>query len=63
MRIHPKEPFFNYAPCQAGDFAIVPGEKYESRYRFVVYDGVPNVLEMERIWNDYATPPLVTLVR
>ena len=61
MRIHPKEPFFNFAPCQAGDFEIVPDQPYESRYRFVVYDGVPNVVEMERLWHDYAYPPVVNV--
>lgn len=61
MRIHPKEPFFNYAPCQEDDFSIVPGAQYESRYRFVVYDGKPDVAEMERLWRDYAHPPTVTV--
>lgn len=38
MRIHPTEPFFNWAPSQLGDWAISPGEEYVARYRFVVYD-------------------------
>ena len=28
MRIHPSEPFFNFAPCQTGDFDIAPGKPY-----------------------------------
>ena len=63
MRIHPNEPFFNWAPCQAGDFEIAPGKPYESRYRFVTYDSAPDVEEMERLWHDYAEPPVVSVVR
>lgn len=61
MRIHPSEPFFNWAPCQAGDFEITPGKPYVSRYRFVTYDGAPDVEEMERLWMDYVEPPVVTV--
>ena len=59
MRIHPTEPFFNYAPSQAGDFSIVPGTPYGARYRFVVYDGPPDAADLDRLWNDYAHPPVV----
>jgi len=59
MRIHPTEPFFNFAPQQAGDMEIKPGEKYVSRYRFVVHDGPPDKAELDRLWNDYAYPPAV----
>ena len=54
MRLHPKEPFFCYAPSQLGDWEIKPGEKYISRYRFVVFDGEPNKAELDRLWNNYA---------
>jgi hypothetical protein len=59
MRIHPSEPFFNFAPQQAGDMEIKPGEKYISRYRFVIHDGPPDKAELDRLWNDYAHPPVV----
>jgi hypothetical protein len=59
MRIHPTEPFFNFAPQQAGDMAIKPGDKFVSRYRFVVHDGPPDKAELDRLWYDYAHPPLV----
>ena len=59
MRIHPTEPFFNFAPSQAGDFAIAPGALYEARYRFVVYDGLPDAETLDRLWEDYAHPPRV----
>jgi hypothetical protein len=56
MRIHPSEPFFNFAPSQAGDWAINPDAPYEAKYRFVVYDGEPNTELLEKLWTDYATP-------
>lgn len=59
MRIHPGEPFFNYAPCQAGDFLIEPGKPYVSRYRFYVHDGDVDPKVSERLWRDYAEPPVV----
>jgi hypothetical protein len=62
MRIHPSEPFFNFAPCQAGDFEIRRGTPYISRYRFLVYDGETLGEKTERFWNDYAEPPRVRVV-
>lgn len=61
MRLHPSEPFFNFAPQQAGDMAIKPGAKYVSKYRFVVHDGAPDRAELDRLWNDFAHPPVVTV--
>ena len=56
MRIHPDEPFFNFAPSQMGDFAIGPGEVHEMRYRYVVYDGEPDPVLLDALWADYASP-------
>jgi hypothetical protein len=61
MRIHPSEPFFCYAPQQGGDMEIKPGDIYISRYRFVVHDGPPDKAELDRLWNDFAHPPVVTV--
>jgi hypothetical protein len=61
MRVHPSEPFFCYAPQQAGDMEITPGKPYVSRYRFVVHDGPPDKEVLERLWNDYAHPPEVKI--
>src|SRR5207244_12793768 len=68
-RLHPGEPFFCYAPSQIPadpsnpenkiSFQIKPGETYISRYRFIVQDGPPDRVELDRLWNDYAHPPQV----
>ncbi len=56
MRIHPTEPFFNWAPSQAGDWTIRPGTPYVAVYRFVVMDGQPDVELINRLWADWAKP-------
>lgn len=61
VRIHPNEPFFNYAPVQLGDMAIEPGSPYIVRYRYVTYDGEPDPDFINRMWNDYAYPVGVTV--
>ena len=63
MRIHPSEPFFNFAPSQDGDFEIAPGKPYVSRYRFVVFDGETDGKLCEKLWADYAEPVEVKVVK
>lgn len=61
MRLNPEDPFFNWAPSQLGPFEIKPGESFVLRHRFVVADGEPDRAELERLWQDYAAPPQVTI--
>ena len=58
MRLNPDDPFFNWAPSQSGPFEIKPGERFVLRYRFP-----PDRAELDRLWNDYATPPQVTVTQ
>jgi hypothetical protein len=61
MRLNPDDPFMSYAPVKAGPFSIDPGKSYVSRFRFVVTDGAADKVLLDRVWNDYATPPTVTV--
>jgi hypothetical protein len=61
MRIHPDEPFFNWAVPQGGDFSIEPGKPYVARYRFIVADGKPAREDMDAAWAAYGDPPKPTL--
>lgn len=61
LRIHPKIPYFNFAPSQLGDWTIEPGKDYIFRYRFYVHDGKINVANAECLWYDFADPPKVKL--
>jgi hypothetical protein len=64
MRIWPEfenEVFFNWAPVQAGDFEMKPGEDHVFRYRQYVHEGKVDVEKTEQLWNDYAHPPKITV--
>ncbi|MBA2356147.1 MAG: PmoA family protein [Acidobacteria bacterium] len=56
MRIHPTEPFFNFAPQQAGPLSIQPRQPFTARYRFVALDGVPDAAHLDALWQAYALP-------
>jgi Family of unknown function (DUF6807) len=62
LRIHPNDPYFNFSPSKRGDWKIDPGKPYVSRYRFVAFDGPADSAELDRLWNDYANPPKVSLL-
>jgi hypothetical protein len=61
VRLNPDQPFFCYAPSVLGLWEIARGQQYVSRYRFVVYDGQPDVAQLNRLWEDYANPPEVSV--
>jgi hypothetical protein len=61
IRIPPKEPYYVVSPSKAGKFSIDPGKPYVSRYRFVIAEGAPDKALLDRLWNDYAHPPVVTV--
>jgi hypothetical protein len=61
VRIHPTEPYFVWTPSQLGEWSIEPGRPHRVRYRYVVHDGAADAAELDRIWNDFAHPPAVTL--
>ncbi len=63
VRLHPKMPYYCFAPLILGDFQIEPGKPYVSKYRYYVHDGKLNVDEAERIWADYAKPPAAKQMR
>lgn len=60
-RLNPDQPFFCYAPSVMGEWEIGRGQEYVSRYRFIVYDGEPDVAKLNRFWDDYASPVQVTV--
>jgi hypothetical protein len=54
VRLHPDMPYFCFAPMVEGDFEIVPGEAYVSRFRFAAFDGQLNPAQLDALWRDYA---------
>ena len=63
MRIHPTEPFFNWAPSQAGDWTISNDRPFKATYRFVVMDGPPDADLIDQLWEDFAYPATATTSR
>jgi hypothetical protein len=61
VRLNPTDPFFSVAPVRMSGFNIMQGKPYISRYRIVVSDGAPDKALLDRLWNDYAKPPTVTV--
>ena len=53
LRIHPDEPFFNWAVPQGGTFSIQPGKPYVARYRFIVADGALKAADLDAAWSAY----------
>jgi hypothetical protein len=61
IRVHPKIPYWAYAPVVDGPFTIDPGKKYYAQFRYYVHNGTPDIRMVERLEKDYSVPPLVTL--
>lgn len=54
VRIHPNKPYFCFSPMVEGPFKIAPGEKYISRYRYLVTSKAMDVRNIQQHWDDYA---------
>jgi hypothetical protein len=63
LRLNPKNPQLCVAPSQDGDWEILPGKPFVSRYRVIVADRPADAATIEAQWNDYATPPTVEVRR
>jgi hypothetical protein len=63
VRLHPQKPYFCFSPMAVDSFAIEPGRPHVSRYRYYVHIGKPDAAIIEALWNDYAEPVQVRIVR
>lgn len=54
IRIHPSKPYFCFAPMVNGAFTIKPGDKYVSKYRYLVTSKPMDRSLIEKIWEEYA---------
>jgi len=65
LRVHPTNPYWSFTPVTAesgGRTELQPGMPYASKFRVVVFDGNADATLLNRLWNDYATPPTVTVL-
>lgn len=63
VRLHPSKPYFSLSPMVLGEFNIMPQQPYSTQLRFVAHDGRLSAKRAERLWNDFANPPTVRIVR
>jgi hypothetical protein len=67
MRVWPEnqngvgDVYFEFCPTRHKDWELYPGNLYRLKYRMLVYDGKIDKATAERLWNDFACPPLVTV--
>jgi hypothetical protein len=58
LRVHPTEPFVCWSPSQLGDWQIARDQPHVARYRLVPMDGEPDAALLDRLWHDFAEPPV-----
>ena len=67
MRVWPEnqngvgDVYFEFCPTRHKDWELNPGNLYRLKYRMLVYDGKIDKATAERLWNDFACPPVVTV--
>jgi hypothetical protein len=55
--------YFEFCPIRYHDWILNPGKVYTLKYRMLVYDGKVDPSVSERIWTDFAYPPVVKIVK
>ena len=54
VRLHPSKPYFVYAPMVEEPFSIEPGKPYVSKFRYLTFDGEPDLKLIEKAWKDWS---------
>jgi len=69
MRVWPEsqngtgDVYFEFSPIRLKSWDLSPGNVYELKYRMLVYDGKIDKTIADRIWNDFAYPPVVSVIK
>ncbi len=53
--------YFEFCPIRHKEWKLQPGNDYVLRYRMLVYDGKIEKQTAEKLWNDFAKPPVVII--
>jgi hypothetical protein len=56
LQSRPSGSFFSYSPVQLGDWTLEPGNDYQFKYRFLIYDGKIDAEFAEQMWQQFANP-------
>jgi hypothetical protein len=54
--------YFEFCPIRLKEWVLNPGNVYRLKYRMLVYDGKIDKSIADRIWNDFAYPPVVQII-
>jgi hypothetical protein len=69
MRVWPEnqngrgDVYFEFCPIRLKSWDLFPGNVYELKYRMLVYDGKIDQATADRLWNDFAYPPVVSIIK
>jgi hypothetical protein len=69
MRVWPEnqnqhgDVYFEFCPIRYKDWVLNPGKVYTLKYRMLVYDGKVDKAVSERIWTDFAYPPVIKIAK
>jgi hypothetical protein len=55
--------YFQFTPIRYHNWVLNPGIVYTQKYRMLVYDGKVDPAVSEKIWTDFAYPPIVTITK
>jgi len=53
--------YFEFCPIRLKEWILNPGKVYRIKYRMLIYDGKIDKSIADRIWNDFAYPPVVKI--
>ncbi|MCJ7448448.1 MAG: PmoA family protein [Bacteroidales bacterium] len=54
--------YFEFCPIRHKAWTLDPGNVYRLKYRMLVYDGKIDQATADRLWNDFAFPPVVRIL-
>ena len=54
--------FVNFAPTKNEDWVLQPDQNYTLRYRMITYDGEMTKERADRLWDEFAYPPVVRVL-
>jgi hypothetical protein len=69
MRVWPEnqngtgDVYFEFCPIRLKAWDLLPYKTYELKYRMLVYDGKIDKDVADRVWNDFAYPPVIKIVK
>jgi hypothetical protein len=55
--------YFEFCPIRYKEWILNPGYVYRLKYRMLIYDGKVDPAVSERIWMDFAYPPVVKILK